>query len=62
MATSLNKSQKNVSTGQESYSRLLAPAGSGKTTTLLWKCVNDSLLENGKNKYLIFYFYTRSKG
>ena len=56
MPITLNKSQKDVSTGLEAFSRVLAPAGSGKTITLLWKCLRDSELSKGKNKYLIFTF------
>lgn len=52
----LNKSQQEFAQSDDAYTRALAPAGSGKTTTLLWKCLDDALLTNKKNKYLIFTF------
>ncbi len=55
MVQVLNKTQKEFSEGNGNFTRTLAPAGSGKTTTLLWKCLNDHLLNN-KNKYLIYTF------
>ena len=52
----LNKSQQNFINCQDEFSRALAPAGSGKTATLLWKCLEDAKASDLKNKYLIFTF------
>ncbi len=52
----LNKSQEAFIKCQDEFSRALAPAGSGKTATLLWKCLADAKVSNLKNKYLIFTF------
>lgn len=52
----LNKSQEGFTKCSDDYTRALAPAGSGKTATLLWKCLEDAKASNRKNKYLIFTF------
>ncbi len=52
----LNKSQQGFTKCDDDFTRALAPAGSGKTATLLWKCLEDANASNRKNKYLIFTF------
>jgi len=52
----LNQSQQDFIKCQDDFSRALAPAGSGKTATLLWKCLEDAKASELKNKYLIFTF------
>jgi len=53
----LDKSQLDFCNSKAEYIRLLAPAGSGKTLSLLWRC--KSLFESSKTekpKFLIFTF------
>jgi len=51
----INKQQQEFCYSDSKFLRLLAPAGSGKTASLLWRCL-DKLKENEQNKFLLFTF------
>lgn len=53
-----NEEQHKFCVSEKDFIRLLAPAGSGKTTALLWRCLN--LLQQGeKNLNFLLFTFTR---
>jgi len=54
--SSLDESQKRFCSDPDRSIRLLAPAGSGKTTSLLWRCLNLYETSDEEPRFLIFTF------
>ncbi len=52
----LDDSQKQFCSDPSGAIRLLAPAGSGKTYSLLWRCLYLNEISNGEDRFLIFTF------
>lgn len=52
----INKYQQEFCYAEEDNIRLLAPAGSGKTTSLLWRCLDFLTEKDIKSRFLIFTF------
>jgi DNA helicase II / ATP-dependent DNA helicase PcrA len=52
----INKYQQDFCFSENQNIRLLAPAGSGKTTSLLWRCLDFLTVKDSKARFLIFTF------
>ncbi len=55
----LDVSQKEFVASAEPYVRLLAPAGSGKTLSLLWRCKHLSEVNDDKAQRFLIFTFTR---
>lgn len=52
----LDESQQRFCSAKLGPSRLIAAAGSGKTTTLLWRCKRLAEIDDQRNRFLLFTF------
>ncbi|OPX24542.1 MAG: hypothetical protein B1H05_04990 [Candidatus Cloacimonas sp. 4484_140] len=55
----LDESQERFCTSTASHVRLLAPAGSGKTLSLLWRCKRIAELQTDKTQRFLIFTFTR---
>ncbi|HBJ34097.1 MAG TPA: hypothetical protein DDZ51_04910 [Planctomycetaceae bacterium] len=56
----LDDSQRLFCNDQNAYLRLLAPAGSGKTTSLLWRCATLAEQANRETSRFLIFTFTRA--